>query len=129
MREKPLKFAVKNVGWQGEHAPFHIEGRGALSENELQEQLVAGVPWHEGASGVLLQSFAHSHPWFADYQLGVLNVVRILSFVPDEGPPILQAAIPFSGRVVQPVNDWSNGAVSIHVDLATRIGFGSKPRS
>jgi hypothetical protein len=112
-------FLVEHVEWHSDQPTFHVVGRGALSEQDLSDQLVTQVSWHRGASGVLLQDMAKPHSWFAEHDLGPLNIVRIVTFVPDDGEPIAQAAILFSGRAGHAVNSWPAGAISINVDLGT----------
>ena len=114
-------FMVEHVEWENEQPMFHIAGRERISAQDLTDQLVTGVSWRRGASGVLLQDLVEPHPWFAEHDLGPFNTVRIVTFLPDDGDPVAQAAILFSGRVDHAVNNWTDGAISIHIALATGV--------
>ena len=114
-------FVIERLEWNGDQVRFHIIGRGVLSEQELADQLVTDVPWRSGACGVLLQERAIMPYWFSEHNLGIFNILRILTFVPDESSPIVQAAILVSGRLGHAVNTWVGGAISIHIDLATGV--------
>lgn len=112
-------FIVEHVEWENEQPTFHVAGGKAFSVQDLNDQLVTGVPWHQGASGVLLQELAEPHPWFSKHDLGPFNIVRLVTFIPNDGEPIAQVAILFSGRIGHAVNNWNDGALSISVDPST----------
>ena len=112
-------FVVEHVEWDEEQPTFFVVGRGPLSVQDLADQLVTHVTRHESTEGVLLQELAEPHRWFSKHNLGPFNIVRILTFVPDSGDPVVQASILYSGRVGQTVNEWRNGALSINVDITT----------
>ena len=47
--------------------------------------------------------------------------MRIVTFFPDNGGLIAQAAILFPGRAGRTVNSWPDGVISTHIDLSTGV--------
>ncbi len=100
---------------RGQHCCAVLSDGSTVSMEQLMTRLSRRV---RGSSGFVLQQRCLPTDWYGSTLPGP-TVLRLVTFVPDGGDPIVQAAVVFAGRADHAIWSWKGGGVCIGVDLAT----------
>lgn len=119
------------------------QGEGILIVDHVEDGVFIGVDGHEMNSaeldrligdaalhdGFIIERRLKQATWFDSFA-GLSNSLRVHTFLPKEGEPIVQSAILRMGRVNQIADNWAQGGIAVQVDVATgKLGRGRlKPK-